>query len=221
MNFGDPSGRYEVYLGSEPCIVGAGEYAETTGCDYYSEFTFTSEGPYQDLGGGGAMIMPHSQIGGFSLAMDALDNPQCAGAVQPNGTPQSAQSGLNNEKYIAWYPGIPSSTGFSSVAETSGNTVKLNTAIFTDPENVTTASVTAAGPVYSTQNWVSGLVQAMQEMFGLALSNVTTTDFQAIYLLHELGHSLGGLAGDSTSNNQSMVNTMTIIENCFPSLIQQ
>jgi hypothetical protein len=164
--------------------------------------------------GSGPSPIPHSKVAGFSLAMDALDNPDCAAAVQKGGTVQSAQQGLNSENYIPWYAGVPSGSGNSTAAQTSGFTVMLNTSIFNDPENVTVASVTAAGATYSAANYV----QAMVQYYGLNPALVTTTDFQAIILLHELGHSLGGLPSDSSALNQSLANTGTIINDCFSNL---
>jgi hypothetical protein len=215
INFGDPSGRYEVYEGSGPCIIGVGEGAELTTCDEYTEGLLGPDDPVE-VPTSGAKTIPHSQVPGFGLAMDALENPECAGAVQKGGTVASAQTGLNAEAYIAWYPGVPSAIGASTVAQTSGFTVMLNTTIFDDPENATVASTTAAGVTYGTGN----LVQWMVSYYGLDASAVTTTDFQAIILLHELGHSLGGLPSDASSPGQSLVNTGTIIDDCFGSLLK-
>jgi RHS repeat-associated protein len=176
----------------------------------YSDSDQSSHGP------GGVTAIQHSNVPGFSFAMDALESSKCAPAVQHGGTPQSTQAGLNGETYLPWYPGVPPANGLSTVAETNGFNVYLNTTIFTNPENVIVASTTAAGSTDSTEDFVQELIQ----QFSLDASLVTATDFQAIFLLHELGHSLGGLPPDSTSDNQSLDNTGTIIADCFPTLIK-
>ena len=58
----------------------------------------------------------------------------------------------------------------------------------------------------------------MAKTYGLDYSALTIADFQAIILLHELGHELDGLPSDATSPNQSVKNTGTIITDCFPDL---
>ena len=64
----------------------------------------------------------------------------------------------------------------------------------------------------------------------LNLTGLTADQLQAIFLLHELGHVLtdpadasyagtNPLPSDSNNNDQSRKNSLTVIENCFPSLM--
>jgi RHS repeat-associated protein len=54
VNFNDASGNDEQWVGSGPCVVGLGEYAEWTDCDYYTESYAMAEPPPGPGGGGGS-----------------------------------------------------------------------------------------------------------------------------------------------------------------------
>jgi hypothetical protein len=100
--------------------------------------------------------------------------------------------------------------GYSTIT----NTVVLNADAFFNPTQA--PSINQNG-LATTQN----LVLNMADSLGLSYSSLTIADFQAITLLHELGHELGGLPDDSKSSQQSVVNSKTIANDCFPDLKAQ
>ena len=47
---------------------------------------------------------------------------------------------------------------------------------------------------------------------------LTVAQFQAIFLLHELGHVLNGLPDDTNNEGLSNLSNKTLINDCFPTL---
>ena len=62
------------------------------------------------------------------------------------------------------------------------------------------------------------VLSVFRQMHGLK-STTTALDYQAIYLLHELGHLMGGLVGNKDNFAASSANTIAVIQACFPQLL--
>ncbi len=62
------------------------------------------------------------------------------------------------------------------------------------------------------------MVKTFTDYFKLDADKFTATDFQALVLLHELGHSLGHMLPDASNLNANVKNTQKVIDNCFKDL---
>lgn len=149
-------------------------------------------------------------VPGLDEAMNRIGT-DCVKAFGTKITVSTANATLAKLKYFAADLGVANDQGYT-VARTNGYTVTLNGSIFFDPAHVSKQS----GGTTST----GSLLPNFANVFGLNSSKFTATDFQAIYLLHELGHSLGwgddtpspGQRFESSSNYQ---HTKDIVDDCF------
>jgi len=174
----------------------------------------------EPVGGGGLPLLLHSRIAGFQEALNALDSPECAEALGAvNG--EAAKIALNNkdifldDSLVATAHPLPDGT--VDIAYQSGNV---------SPEGVETVSPTVflnpSAPIPGTAGvelpGIAGLgphnvLEVEQSVHNL--KPLTTEDFQAITLLHELGHLLGGLPTDRGDVMASERNTQKVIDNCL------
>lgn len=153
--------------------------------------------------------------GGFDDAWARLfTNPKCASAIGGGKYTQvQVENQLMNEQFTAKDLGIAVGAADGSsysylVATTVGNLVTLNGDVFFDPTQVTGQNPDGTTTVI---NAVTGIAN----YYGLDLSKFGVADFQALYLLHELGHTLKGLLPDNGNSAQSLANNQTVIDNCF------
>jgi RHS repeat-associated protein len=218
VNFGDPSGEVEVYMGSGACVVGVGEGAELTSCDYYGESWMLPEWPDPDQGGGGPpgrKVGPPSgaQFTGFNAAYDDLTNPDCAKQIAGTSGASAAtlmtdlwNAGVtvgpagnnadnNNPVNVVVNPNGVNYTYTYQTAYTSNGNIELNGNYFPDP---TQQNIQIPGGTMS-------LLQAVNQALG---TNMDATQFGAFVFLHELMHiANAGDNIDTKANNQAIVAT--------------
>lgn len=148
----------------------------------------------------------------WGLAMNALNNPGCLQAIGAENS-EIAEYALANI-YNLQTPGVYNTPNGTSLLFASTNQfygeIYLS-AVFYDPQNVMVNSPTF------------GNVSALEYMADLYnLPNLTTAQLQAIVLLHEAGHVIeAGFPNDvgpGIPQNQSEINTGTIITACYSSL---
>ncbi len=94
-------------------------------------------------------------------------------------------------------------------------TITFNADIFFNPTNVTE---TLPGGGTTTLN----LLPAFAASFRLDPTKFTAADFQAVFLLHELGHieNSAAIKADLNDRDASLNNNKTVIDNCFVDKIQ-
>jgi hypothetical protein len=163
---------------------------------------------------------------GFDDAWFRLTQGDCAQALNNQGlTDRQVINALMNETFVAEDLGVATGTvgadGASqydySVATVLGSHVTLNGDIFFSPESVTVQLTDPSGSVSArTVNLVTSFALAN----GLNPATFSAADFQALFILHELGHTLGGLKSDAhgtpAQNTQnSLDNDTTVLTHCF------
>ncbi len=158
----------------------------------------------------------------FDTANNALDNPDCAKALGAP-SPEAAKAALQNALVQIRDLGAPVTTVEPQPdggtiyrvtyngGQTFGGVITLNWQTFVLP---TTPLRGYLGLFGAPQN----LLDVWKTEFGL--NSLTTEQFQAITLLHELGHVLNGLLPDTNNLSVAEANTRTVIEKCFPSLLK-
>jgi hypothetical protein len=97
------------------------------------------------------------------------------------------------------------------VASTSDGVIYVNVSggEFLQPENVAAAKQEDGSTVFIK------LLRYLERGVGLASGSLDADTFRAIYLLHELGHILGGYANDKGDSNTSIGFTKKVIDDCF------
>jgi hypothetical protein len=149
-------------------------------------------------------------IRGFEAARKALECEICAQAV--GGSRASARlvrEALENLYVYSTELGDPFDI---TVAVRDGQSVHVNSGdVFFAPENV---------PVGLGEGQTINLLEYHEALLGLRKASLGTEDFQAIYLLHELGHVMGGLPRDFGAADRSLDNTRTVTRNCFQELLR-
>ena len=190
VKFADQSGRYKVYVGSGQCVVGVGEGAELTSCDYYSTSAFAPEEADGDQGGGGVKYRPPGYNGarldlgkpdcykmfGYKAAVDAQNAFASLTFVPQNLGVLQIQDGPGGQSIVQ---------GTQPPAEGAGNTVTINlTYNWYDFSKNPAFDVTTKTPT------TSDYLAAENQDLG---TNMTTPQLSALILLHEFEHSpLGG-----------------------------
>lgn len=150
---------------------------------------------------------------GFQTALDALDAQECAGPLGAvNG--EAAKMILNgmaiagaiqrSSAFVATaVPAADEGWSFSyTAAISSGSTITVSSTVFFNP-----TALIGSSPY--------NILQVVQNEFNL--SSLTAQQFHAIFLLHELGHQLGGLQSDlnpdgSINFSESEKNTLSADE---------
>jgi hypothetical protein len=147
-----------------------------------------------------------TELEGGGDAEKALQDPDCANAIA-NGTPQAALSMLKDGiRIFAEDGGVVTPQGVR-IARTDRFNVYVNANVFFDPRRA--AAVSGTGDYLS----------VFAEQFHLDRSKLTAGNFQAIYLLHELGH-LQGVFKNEGSDEENFGNTTTVISHCFKELLR-
>lgn len=124
----------------------------------------------------------------------------------PGGDHQNATiKALENAIVTVADLGIVTESGVL-VAQARGGGIVVNSSVFLDP--------THAASNTGTINYLKIFEEAFAEK-GVKPGRITTEVFQAIYLLHELGHLTRKLQGDIGSMDGSLSNTVNVIWNCF------
>lgn len=160
------------------------------------------------------LLSDRMSLQGFETARKAIDCKACTQAV--GGRKANAQKVRAGLEMLYLYTLDLGSVRESAdsfeirVAERRGNVVYLNCGdVFFAPANV---------PLTLEGGEMVSLLQYHERLIGLVDGSLTTEKFQAIYLLHELGHVLGGMTRDFGRADISFNNTKTVIQKCFREL---
>jgi hypothetical protein len=150
-------------------------------------------------------------VPGADDAVSRLTNPDCAKAL--GGTVMYAENALFKTSYFVQDGGVitaPTAADPYSydVASTRGYTVTLNVNTFFVPTNAPVAYGDGT-------TGIKNLVSAFATQTGLDPSKFTETDFQAAFLLHELGHTLTTFKDDSSNPGLSRAYDQVVADNCF------
>jgi hypothetical protein len=169
---------------------------------------------------GGRGSSERGNIRGYNVAINALNNSDCAKALGA----KSSQGAIN---FLSSVPIKDASLKTQiSVVERGNNaydivydilwgaapngTIQLN-------QNIPNVTHFLAGKAYG-QDVYANFSQDWESQFDLRSGTVDSSTFWAFTLLHELGHLLGGLANDSNSKELSFQNYQKVINNCFKNL---
>jgi hypothetical protein len=199
--------------------AGAGSPANPVAVEEYETLCAGSAAPSNPFQVGGAAPMGGTviaaalpgDIAGWDTAMNALNNPECDQAIGA-GNVEVAQAALANTPiYNTSSPGTTGSAlnpgATPGYYNPDSGAIYLNQ-IFYDPTGNVGGPFTAIS-----------LLQL--NLPAIADVNITAATYQALVLVHELGHVLGGLPSDAGDGEQSLANTMTIINSCFSYLFNQ
>ena len=164
-------------------------------------------------------LLPHFSIVGFRSALNALDTQERAEALV---NPEAAKIALNNASTLSQNLGVgtvtplPDGTTAFSVtykgAITDGTQITVNSAVFIDP------STPIPGFVGHPEVRYHNMLEVVATEFNL--KPLTTEQFQAIFLLRELGHVMNGFGDDRDNKDAAAANTRTVISKCFPCLLR-
>src|SRR5262249_19485864 len=163
------------------------------------------------------LLKDKMSVQGLEVAKKAVDCATCARAV--GGSKASAHAVRAALEGLYLY-GLDlgsvreSADAFEiNVAERRGKVVYLNCGdVFFSPANV---------PLVLEGGETVSLLMYHERLIGLVDGSLTAEKFQAIYLLHELGHVLRGLPRDFGKADLSFANTKTVIQKCFRELLTQ
>ncbi len=213
VNFNDPTGLYLSRSSDERrenSNVGAKDLSGWYSGAYGGSSSPAGSSSGRD-GAGGRSRRP--DFAGWESALAALDTHECATALGFENS-ETAKMRLHGT-------GIVRREGPTAVFEQNvlsgwwqlntilpawvdNDTIYLNTNLFLEPDQIKNPE---------------GKSLLNYAQITLGLSDVpTVATFQAIYLLHELGHISGHLPNDRNDVKTSETNSRTVVENCFPGL---
>jgi RHS repeat-associated protein len=163
-------------------------------------------------------ILVNSAVPGFQLALSKLSQ-ECVDALsgKSNSSIPDAINMLNTALIVATDLGPYTSTdgngAFSSPAYTpGGGIVYLNTSLFFNANQV---FLPPSNLAYVPQTLLQGILRD----WGLTdLLDMSLEQFQALALLHELGHMLNGFPDDRNDLALGKAHNKKVIDNCFPNL---